>query len=561
MTITTADGVQLPAILSYPASGLNPTGPVLIHLLDGPGVSAARAGEPARFVANALARRGYTSLTLEPRYARSYPFSRFDEGVTDVRAAVEMLSVRGFSSIVLTGHGLGSLLAVRYVAETDDARIKALAHFAPSPDLAAFWRAKLGSQKYAAFVETASKAVTEPGRGDFIDLGDGLIFTPASFLDWLGPTAKTSLTASISGVARPMFFAAGDKDISVPKGRLEQLKSLSLFAKQTELKAYAADHDFAGAHDALNSDVAKWLSKLGLVPAPKVLTTLVDATAADGTPLAGVLYAPATGSNPAKPAFLMIHGWTGDIMRSSSHWLGQRLAQKGYTAFALQVRSSGFRGVVGGKLEDTPQDIAAWVTFMAARGYRQLIAEGHSTGGLWISNYVSQTKDPRIKGVVYLAPMRDMPKHARLAMGEDRYARTVVEAEEAIRDGKGATTLIDARFPQPAYDEDPRQPMFLPLPGSGFTYYYADSFLSYWGPGARSVHTQRVADVKVPILALGGSRDPLTQGAHLIDFTEAAGKNAGYIFYGGRTGATNSFEGFEGRVVDDIVVWMDKTFK
>ena len=114
--------------------------------------------------------------------------------------------------------------------------------------------------------------------------------------------------------------------------------------------------------------------------------------------------------------------------------------------------------------------------------------------------------------MIYLAPTRDLPMHARLAMGEDRYARTVLEAQDAVRQGKGATTLIDAPLPQTVYDEDPRQPMFLSAPGSGFTYYYADAFLSYWGPDSKAMHTRVVPNVKVPILSFGGSRDPTMQG-------------------------------------------------
>ncbi|MEQ9448208.1 MAG: hypothetical protein RLN70_04770, partial [Rhodospirillaceae bacterium] len=168
--------------------------------------------------------------------------------------------------------------------------------------------------------------------------------------------------------------------------------------------------------------------------------------------------------------------------------------------------------------------------------------------------------DERVRAAVYLAPMRDMPRHARLAMGEDRYARMVLEAQEAVRDGRGGAHIISAPFPQAAYDEDPRQPMYLSLPGAGFTYYYADSFLSYWGPQSSAVHKQLVADLDIPILALGGSRDPFMQGAYLIEFTEAAGENAQYIFYGGPDGATNAFDGYEERVADDVAAWLAERF-
>jgi alpha-beta hydrolase superfamily lysophospholipase len=303
---------------------------------------------------------------------------------------------------------------------------------------------------------------------------------------------------------------------------------------------------------------ARWLMSFGIAPTPRISTSLLDVAAADGTQLTGVLYEPAAGNDKSRPAFILVHGWTGDVMRATTHWLGQRLAQRGYAALAIETHSSGFRGIVGGKLGDTARDIGPWVDLLSARGYRAIIGAGHSAGGLWLSAYLNETKDARIKGVVYLAPMRDMPKHARLAMGEDRYARAVLQAEEAVRDGKGASTLIDMPFPQPAYEDDPRQPMFLPSPGSGFTYYYADSFLSYWGPQSQAIHTKLVGNIKLPVLALGGSRDPFMQGGFLLEFTTAAGKSASQIFYGGPNGATNSFEGYEGRVVEDIVTWLNK---
>lgn len=558
-TVTATDGVTLPTVLTFPAGGVNTGGAAILILPDGPGLSAVQPNAASRSLAGGLTRLGYTSLSLEPRYVQSYAFSRFDDAVNDVRAAVDMLQVRGFSNIVLAGHGLGSLLGARYMAETADGRIKAVIALAPSADLADAWRASMGDEKYWDTVEAASKAAATGGRGEFINLGDGLIFTPTSFLDWYGPNAKTSMTANMAGIGKPLFLAAGDRDPTVPKGRLERLKAVAFLSKQADVKYYpGVGHDLGGARDQLIADLGAWLTRLDLAPPPRIQMTLVDASAKDGTALAGVLYAPTTPVDRSRPAILIAHGWTSDIMRSTPHWVAQRLAQKGYAVLAFQTRASGFRGVVKGRLEDIPLDIAAWIDFMSRRGHNNLVASGHSTGALWFSYYLSETKDARIKAAVYLSPMRDMPAHARTAMGEDRYARAVLEAGEAVRDGQGATRLINMPFPQATYEDDARQPMFLSVPGSGFTYYYADSFLSYWGPNSKAVHTRLVANSPIPILSLGGSRDPLMQGAYLIQFTQAAGGKSTYIFYGGAAGATNSFEGYEARVTDDIVAWIRK---
>ncbi len=559
ITITTPDGLQLPAVLTTPATGFNASTPAIVFIPDGPGGSPIKASDAARFLADALAGQGYVALSLETRLTARYAFSRFDESATDIKAAIDALASRGASTVVLAGAGLGSLQAARYMIETNDTRVKAFIMASPSEDLAEAWRKQAGEERYWKMVDQASKAVNE-GERKLIDLGNGLIFTPSVFLDWYGPTAKTSLTANMASLDKPILLLAGGNDARVPKGRLEALKAIAFLSKDVDALMYpGAGRDLSVQRDGVASDVLKWLEGNNLIVPARVQTQIVSATAADGVKLDGVYYRPSTYVDPVKPAFILTHGWASDVMRSTSHWLAQRLAQKGYVVLSIQHRDSGFKGAVLGKMEDVPQDIAAWSQFMGGRGHRNLVGLGHSVGGLWLTDYVVKTKDPRIKAIIYLAPMRDLPKHARLAMGEDRYARTVLEADEAVRDGKGATHLIDAPFPQTVYEEDPRQPMFLSAPGSGFTYYYADAFLSYWGPKSRALHTQLVKQVNLPILALGGSRDPLMQGAFLIEFTQAAGPKAKYIFYGGPGGAPSSFEGFETRVTDDILAWIAQT--
>jgi len=559
LSIATPDGLQLPAVLNAPAAGSNPAGPAMVFLPDGPGVSPLKSADASRYLAEAMAARGYTTLSLETRLTARYAFSRFDEAVTDVKAALDALSARGSTSVILVGTGLGSLIAARYVIETGDGRVKAMVMVSPSEDLAEAWRKQAGEDRYWKTVDSASKAVNEGGRGNLIDLGGGVVATPVVFLDWYGPTAKTSLTANMASLDKPVLLLAGETDARVPKGRLDALKSIAFLSKRVAATTYPGiGRDLSARKDALANDVGAWLAANNLAVLPRITTQVVSATAADGTKLDGVLYRPAGGGDGLKPAFMLAHGWATDVMRSTSHWLAQRLAQNGHAVLSLQHRGSGFRGTVSGKLEDVPQDVAAWSAFMGARGYRNVVGLGHSVGGLWLSDYVARTKDPKFKAMIYLAPTRDLPMHARLAMGEDRYARTVLEAQDAVRDGKGATQLIDAPFPQTVYDEDPRQPMFLSAPGAGFTYYYADAFLSYWGPNSKAMHTRIIPEVKLPILSLGGSRDPLMQGAFLIEFTKAAGPNARYVFYGGPGGAPHSFEGFENRVTDDILAWISQ---
>ena len=559
ITVTSGDGLQIPGVITWPAGDMVPAGPVILHLPDGPGGGPLRAADTARYMAESLARLGYPSLSIETRQTSQYAFGGFDDAFADVKAAIDMLVSRGFSNVVLAGDGLGALLAVRYAAVTGDGRVAAVAAYAPTSELAAAWREKVGEETYGKTVEHA-QSIGADERGVFIDTGNGLIFTPPTFLDWFGPSPKTDMAAIMPKFTRPLLLAAGGLDPAVPPGRLQLLASLTA-AKKVAIKTYPrAGHNFGGARTQLVTDTAQWLADNAILPALQVVTTVVDTTARDGTPLSGILYTPATELPPSatRPAFMVVHGWTGDVLRSTSHWLAVRLARQGYPVLAIRTRSSGFRGTVGTKLEDIPQDIAAWTNVMAARGYGRIIGIGHSTGGLWLSTYLAKSHDSRFHGVVYLGPTRDLPDYARHAMGEDAYERTVLEAQEAVKGGHGATHLIDVPFPIATYDDDPRQPMFLSPPVVGFTYYYANAFLSYWGPNSIAVHRKLIAQVKLPILVIGGSRDPHMQGGWLLQFSKAAAGPAASIFYGGATGAPASFEGFEGRLTDDILGWAEK---
>ena len=67
LTITTPDGLQLPAVLTSPTTGFNPSSPVIVFLPDGPGLSPLKSSDAARYLAEAMTTRGFASLSLETR--------------------------------------------------------------------------------------------------------------------------------------------------------------------------------------------------------------------------------------------------------------------------------------------------------------------------------------------------------------------------------------------------------------------------------------------------------------------------------------------------------------
>ena len=180
-----------------------------------------------------------------------------------------------------------------------------------------------------------------------------------------------------------MLMLAGENDPLVPKGRLEELQAVAFISPRVDIKSYpGVGRLLEGARDQVAADTVAWLTDIGLPPAPTIETEVLDVTSADGQLLSGILYAPSMAPPSDLPIFVILHGWTSDIMRSVPHWLGVRLAQAGYPAIAIQHRASGFRGIVRHSLESIEPDMRVWMDELERRGFESVVAVGH--GAAWV---------------------------------------------------------------------------------------------------------------------------------------------------------------------------------
>jgi len=563
VSLPAEDGVRVDAVLTFPRQGMNIHGPAVVHHHGGPG--GTPTGGAPRWMAEGLAARGYTCLSLKSRHSSGHPWRMFSEATLDIKAAVDLLSTLGFEDIVLTGHSLGSIRITRYMVKTQDPRVRALIHYAPTRGLSEWMRAGMGEQYYWATVEKASQAVAE-GRGEtqMIDVNyqrpapspPGIPFllaqTAAAWLEWWGPAAETANAIWMAEIRQPMLLLSGDKDIFVTQEYLSRLKQVARRSPRVDTVWYTGgvDHGFNPIHDKVVDDTANWLAEVGLAPRPRVAMRLVDTVADDDRPLSGALYTPVEGENKQAPAFVLLHGWTGDIFSSSPRWLGVKLAQEGYTALAIQNRTSGTRNQESNIFEDVTRDIKAWIDYLKMLGYSSVILEGHSFGSIRMSYYMSEAKDPRVRAIVHLAPTRDAPGWLREGLGTEAYDRAVAEAEQAIADGKGATHVIHIRMHMPP----PAAPGQVPFE----FVQYSDSFLSTWGPKANTIHTEKIGQVGVPSLFLAGSKDVFVDENFMQELVAVAHSGADYVWYGGTDGANHGFTGYEDRVAKDIVDWLQE---
>lgn len=563
ITLLTDDGAQIPAILMHPAKGMNTHNPGVVLHHGGPGGHPARGCCAPRWAAEHLASLGYTTLNPLSRHASgrnagTYRTQPFETATLDVKAAVDFLDQLGAQDIILAGHSLGSIRVTRYMVDTQDPRVKAMAHYAPTRDLAEWMEANMGRERYLDVVQKTSNMVAE-GRGDEYIYevyepsypappgGESAsLQTARNWLNWWGPAAQTRTTVGFGQLSVPLLLLSGDEDTFVTMPYMEELKAAAVKAPRVDLRWYdgGVGHLFQGARDEASKDTSDWLKEIGLGPRPAVTTRFVDTRSASGRDRSGVFYAPADGSGADKPAFMVVYGYGGDIMWSSNHWLCVRLAQAGHACLAGQTGGSG-PNITRTTLESEMPDFAGWTDWLANQGYDKVVMAGHSWGGIRISHYMATAQDPRVAGMVYLAPTRDAAERLEQGMGSDAYDAIVTEAQ-AITDA-GENNIVIAEFDM-APPAPPNSRVIRPQT--------ATSFLSHWGPDANTVHTKEIRKIKVPVLSIAGSKDPFVDEAFLKEFTRAAGGKAEYRFYD--DGAPHSLVGWEQQTTDDILEWVGK---
>ena len=566
VTLLADDGGRIPAILMYPATGINTHNPGVVLLHAELGGHPMRGRYAPRWAAEHMARLGYTTLSPVSRHstgrdARTYRAQPFETVTIDTKAAIDFLAQLGAQDIVLAGHGVGSMRISRYMADTQDSRVKAMIHYSPSRDMPDWMRANMGKERYLNAVDRFSTMVSE-GRGDdhileVYELSQPappgqereLMQTARTWLNWWSPASLTRNTVAFKDLHVPQLLLAGDKDKFVTLPYMEELKASAANAPGVELRWYegGVDHEFSGARTRAPQDTTDWLASLGLGSRPDVITHFVDTVADDGHPLSAVFYTPADNSAKGKATFMMFHGYAGGIMWSPNHWLCVRLAQAGHACLAPETRGLSTDALLRTMEEETP-DFKAWVDWLENEGYDKMVLAGHSWGGIRISHYMAEQQDPRVKGMIYLAPTIDAAESVEKAMGQDAYRALVAKAESIVASGKPDVVVA-------VYEQlPPAKPNSITVRPQS-----ARSFLSHWGPNANTVHTEQIRKVNVPILSLAGNEDMYVDLPFLKKFTRAAGGEAEYRWYD--DGGTHSFRGFEQRTAKDILEWAERVIE
>jgi len=560
----------LTTVLYTPVSGDNMYGPAIVVVNDGPDLNPMLASQASRSLAQRLATKGYTVLGLYSRMGRMHGGGRFEDIALDVRAAVDMLEGQGHEDVILVGQGIGAAVVAQYAATDADAaldipggkRVKALVLLAPLTEDPVVDGNFENAAEYDAALRKAQEAVAA-GRGGrrsaaganaplpVIISHGGYMQSPDAFLSFWGPRAKIRLSQFLPRVSVPTLLAGAANDSNRAADRLEKLKA----GARVDVITYPGQTSFDAVWDKAADDVAAWLGKQGLGVRPGVNVEIVDTKMDDGSVLPALLYTPAarpSSEYSQKPVFLLQHGTGGDMPQSATGWLSWRLAQAGYAVLSPHSRMSGSRGLQVSTYAEQVSDLGRWVDFLESRGLQRVILEGHSLGGVLVSNYKAHSQDSRVIGLVYLAPTRDSPVHAREAQGEESYAAVVAAAKQAVARGEGLKQVVQYRT-NPVWAKDN---LTASTPRASTEAEIAAHFLDFRGPDAR-IHTQVVESINVPALIFAGTNDVLMTRSFIDQFTRAYKGKSEVIWIEG--GAHNGRES-KNRYRDAILEWTQRSF-
>jgi alpha-beta hydrolase superfamily lysophospholipase len=507
-----ADGRSVPALVTYPQGGPDSQAPVAIIHHGGPGGHPLRSLSAARWAADYFADRGYITISIVSRIGRDVIDQPFGAQIADIKGAVDWASQLSSGPIVLVGHSSGSVSVTLYEATTQDSRVKAIVHFAPTGGSSGWMLQNMGKPRYDAVVARLKKLVAE-GKGDQPvyedhqlappapqDITFGYLMNARVWLSWWGPDSIDSNIDLFPKIHVPMLMVTGDKDIFVSRAYQESLKNAAINSPRVD--AFILDggipHEFVGGEVKAAALAYDWLAGIGIRAAPRVSTRVVDLKLGAYDIRPGIIYEP---TDPAlrKPlAVMLMPDFSDDVMLTPFDAIGPRLAKAGYTVLIAQDRGSGwplYRSVASA----VSGDQRAWLKYLADQGHARVAVVAHGLEGVMVPALLPPlAQGPAVAGVALIQPPPAPAELARKLLGPAEYAKAVSAAEAAVKRGAGSTEMIVAPYRSSGRDPATRR----------WLNYMAASFLSYWGPQAPDAPIPAVQAAGAPTLLIdaGGGR-------------------------------------------------------
>ena len=234
-----------------------------------------------------------------------------------------------------------------------------------------------------------------------------------------------------------------------------------------------------------------------------MLVDLISVVNREGLTLDGAFYAPAAGAPAPGPvdAMLLIHGSRGNFCDPATKSMAEDLSAQGIACLSLNTNahdtiwyhppSDGYKGNAFEILENTMSDLRAGIDYLEQRGYSAVGLLGHSMGAVRVTYYAATQDDPRVAAVAPVSPVRLSCSHYLESEDADEF-RANLETAQGLMDKGEPDGIFRVNFPIPQF-------------------FSAASYLDKHGP-LEKYNLINLADrIRVPVLALNGSRETHTR--------------------------------------------------
>ena len=234
-----------------------------------------------------------------------------------------------------------------------------------------------------------------------------------------------------------------------------------------------------------------------------MLVDLISVNNREGLRLDGAFYAPADNAPDNGPvgAVLLIHGSRGNFCDPATKSMAEDLSAQGYACLTLNTNAhdtiwynqagQDYKGNAFEILENTMSDLRAGIDHLEGRGYRRVGILGHSMGAVRVAYYAATQDDPRVAAVIPVSPVRLSYSYYLESEDAGEFRANVETAQRLMAQGE-PDGVFRVGFPIPQF-------------------FSAASYLDKHGPFEKYNLINLADRIRVPILALNGTRETHTR--------------------------------------------------
>lgn len=287
---------------------------------------------------------------------------------------------------------------------------------------------------------------------------------------------------------------------------------------------------------------------------------IVHTKSTDGIHYPGLISEP---KQKTETIIIHIHGMAGSILSNSYYPAMHEVYPKNGIAFLAgehrgtsnvleRKTDNGFKlyGNAYEIFDESVYDIQGWINFALNKGYKKIWLQSHSLGPSKVAYYMHVKKPSNISGLIWLSPV-DIIGLVHDEEGAKDRKKMYPQAKQLVTEGKGKKMLDHKLWGLEILSAE-----------TYLNFFESDAstaIFNYWSDSKWDV----VNNISAPVLAITGTKDdgikPVMNPHKAMDKLKVELKNSPKVETIVYEGAEHSFEGFENKIVEDVVEFVSQS--